>query len=182
MPRCASKGGGRSCHEPFSSAERTSRLALCENECKTIICARLFAGRRSNFVTIGTRHVCATRKSESCCAEVFRTTHWSVVLAAGERSSAACEEALARLSGLIGFRFYAFVRRQGHEVHDAQDLNSGISHASCQRISSARWIARRQVPLLSSGIAETFSGQRMDRANTAKRGGKCAFVPGTKRR
>ena len=51
----------------------------------------------------------------------FVTTHWSVVLAAG-RNTAHGRDALARLCRTYWYPLYAYVRRQGHGPHDAQDL------------------------------------------------------------
>jgi RNA polymerase sigma factor (sigma-70 family) len=51
----------------------------------------------------------------------FRTTHWSVVLAA-RHDEAAGQEALAQLCRVYWYPLYAFVRRRGHDVHEAQDL------------------------------------------------------------
>ncbi len=54
---------------------------------------------------------------------VFQTTHWSVVLqAAGGESTAALEQ----LCRVYWYPLYAFVRRQGHDVHDSQDLTQGF--------------------------------------------------------
>jgi RNA polymerase sigma-70 factor (ECF subfamily) len=53
---------------------------------------------------------------------VFATTHWSVVLAAGQSDSSEGAAAMENLCRLYWFPLYAFVRRQGHPVHDAQDL------------------------------------------------------------
>jgi DNA-directed RNA polymerase specialized sigma24 family protein len=52
----------------------------------------------------------------------FMTTHWSLVLAAGSSEDADRREALARLCQGYWYPLYAFVRRQGHGPHDAQDL------------------------------------------------------------
>jgi len=52
----------------------------------------------------------------------FPTTHWSVVMAAGKRDSAQVADALERLCHTYWYPLYAFVRRQGHEAHDAEDL------------------------------------------------------------
>src|SRR5438045_655678 len=52
----------------------------------------------------------------------FATTHWSVVLAAGQNSSSRSEEALAKLCQNYWYPLYVFVRRRGHSPHDAQDL------------------------------------------------------------
>jgi len=48
----------------------------------------------------------------------FETTHWSVVLRAGQGA----EEALAKLCRIYWLPLYAYTRRRGHAVHEAQDL------------------------------------------------------------
>jgi RNA polymerase sigma factor (sigma-70 family) len=53
---------------------------------------------------------------------VFATTHWSVVLAAGRADSPGAAEALELLCRTYWYPLYAFVRRQGHSAHDAEDL------------------------------------------------------------
>jgi RNA polymerase sigma factor (sigma-70 family) len=52
----------------------------------------------------------------------FVTTRWSVVLEAGERDSPQATEALETLCRDYWYPLYAYVRRQGHSPHDAQDL------------------------------------------------------------
>ena len=52
----------------------------------------------------------------------FTTTHWSLVLAAAGGKDARGGEALDRLCQVYWYPLYAFVRRQGHAPHDAQDL------------------------------------------------------------
>src|SRR5262245_62377678 len=54
-------------------------------------------------------------------AREFRTTHWSVVLAAGDSSAPGAREALEKLCRAYWYPLYAFVRRQGCTPHDAQD-------------------------------------------------------------
>lgn len=56
----------------------------------------------------------------------FATTEWCLVLAAGQRGSAAAENALARLCSLYWYPVFAFVRRQGHRTEEAQDLTQGF--------------------------------------------------------
>ena len=53
---------------------------------------------------------------------LFTTTHWSVVLAAGRADSPAAAQALEQLCRIYWYPLYVFVRRQGHEAHDAEDL------------------------------------------------------------
>ena len=52
----------------------------------------------------------------------FATTHWSVVLAAGETTSPESQQALEQLCRAYWFPLYACLRRRGHTSHDAQDL------------------------------------------------------------
>ena len=53
---------------------------------------------------------------------VFNTTHWSVVLKAGDSRVDGSEAALETLCVTYWYPIYAFVRRKGHSPHDAQDL------------------------------------------------------------
>src|SRR5258708_2844806 len=52
----------------------------------------------------------------------FATTQWSVVAAAGRRSSPQSRAALAALCGSYWYPLYALVRSQGYTADDAQDL------------------------------------------------------------
>src|SRR5262249_32746062 len=52
----------------------------------------------------------------------FRTTHWTVVLAAGDSVSPESATALERLCQTYWYPLYAFVRRHGHGPHESQDL------------------------------------------------------------
>ncbi len=53
---------------------------------------------------------------------VFATTHWSVVLQAGQTDSPDAPEALEALCRTYWYPLYVYVRRQGQSPHDAQDL------------------------------------------------------------
>ena len=52
----------------------------------------------------------------------FATTRWSMVVEAGRGSSPKAAEALATLCRIYWFPLYAYARRRGHSVDDAQDL------------------------------------------------------------
>ena len=52
----------------------------------------------------------------------FTTTHWSVVLAAGQNADAQAAEALHQLCRTYWYPLYAYVRKRGHIPEDAQDL------------------------------------------------------------
>src|SRR5437762_10118160 len=56
----------------------------------------------------------------------FATTHWSVVLAAGEGELPQAAEALEKLCRTYWYPLYVYVRRQGNSPEDAQDLTQNF--------------------------------------------------------
>ena len=52
----------------------------------------------------------------------FATTHWSVVLRAGDSQAPESDEALEKLCRAYWYPLYAYVRRQGYAPEDAQNL------------------------------------------------------------
>jgi RNA polymerase sigma factor (sigma-70 family) len=54
--------------------------------------------------------------------DIFATTHWTVVLAAGQRHTPQSDHALEELCRTYWFPLYAYVRRRGHAKADAEDL------------------------------------------------------------
>lgn len=60
-------------------------------------------------------------------AMAFHTTHWSVVMAArGQDESAAGREALAALCSTYWNPLYSFIRRQGNNPQEAEDLTQAF--------------------------------------------------------
>jgi RNA polymerase sigma-70 factor (ECF subfamily) len=57
---------------------------------------------------------------------VFASTHWSQVLAAADASSPRAAEALAQLCRTYWYPLYAFIRRQGTDAEEAQDLTQAF--------------------------------------------------------
>src|SRR3954447_17897292 len=55
-------------------------------------------------------------------APLFRSTRWSLVLKAKDDASPDFDEAIESLCKAYWYPLYAYVRRQGHGPHDAQDL------------------------------------------------------------
>ena len=53
---------------------------------------------------------------------LFATTHWSVVLAAGQADTPQSAAALEQLCRTYWYPLYVYVRRRGYGVEDAQDL------------------------------------------------------------
>jgi RNA polymerase sigma-70 factor (ECF subfamily) len=54
--------------------------------------------------------------------DIFATTRWTVVLAAGNRSTPSADVALEELCGTYWYPLYAYIRRRGHSREDAEDL------------------------------------------------------------
>ena len=56
----------------------------------------------------------------------FATTHWSIVLAAGDIEREDAQGALAQLCESYWYPLYAYVRRRGYSVTDAQDATQAF--------------------------------------------------------
>src|SRR5713101_2250946 len=102
----------------------------------------------------------------------FATTHWSVVLAASQTESPQAEAALEKLCRTYWYPLYAYVRRQGHSPHDAQDLTQGFF----ARLLEKNWVgaADREKGKFRSfllSLLNHYLTDERDRANAAKRGG-----------
>lgn len=59
-------------------------------------------------------------------ATLFTQTRWSVVLAAKDKTSPDCSEALETLCRSYWFPLYAFVRSSGYSPEDAEDFTQGF--------------------------------------------------------
>lgn len=107
----------------------------------------------------------------------FRTTHWSVVLAAGVGSSPQADAALEWLCRAYWYPLYAFIRRRGHDAHESQDLTQAFFADLLARGSLAA--AQPQKGRFRSfllGAAQNFLAKQNERALTLKRGGHCTFL------
>src|SRR5262245_43210898 len=102
----------------------------------------------------------------------FATTHWSVVLAAREPDVSQAAAALEKLCRTYWYPLYAYVRRKGHDVHDAQDLTQEFF---------ARLLARNYLSVADRnkgkfrsfllGALEHFLAREWTKAHAQKRGG-----------
>lgn len=107
----------------------------------------------------------------------FATTHWSVVLSARESSplAAAALEALCRT---YWPPLYTYIRRRGHDLHDAQDLTQDfIAHLLAKDFLGT--ISRDKGKFRSFLLASlnNFLVNEHERTSAQKRGGGIAFVP-----
>ena len=113
-------------------------------------------------------------------SDLFPSTHWSVVFAAG-RSEAEPQMAGAALAELCqGYwaPLYGFVRSRGHTIHDAQDLTQGFFAYVLEHKVYAR--ANRQKGRFRSFLLaslKNFLADAADREQTLKRGGAQIFLP-----
>ena len=105
-------------------------------------------------------------------AAQFTTTHWSVVLAAGDVASPQATEALEKLCRTYWYPLYAYVRRKGYSADDAQDLTQEFF---------ARLLARNYLSVADRnkgkfrsfllGSLEHFLAREWTKAHAQKRGG-----------
>jgi len=108
-------------------------------------------------------------------ADIFATTHWTVVLSAGRRSPPQSDRALEELCRTYWYPLYAYVRRQGHSKEDAEDLTQGFF---------ARFLERNYLEGLSSekgrfrafllAALKHFLANERDKSQRQKRGGGIA--------
>lgn len=107
----------------------------------------------------------------------FQTTQWSVVLAANQEDDAERFQALEELCRTYWYPVYAFIRRQGYEAHDAQDLAQGFFAHLLERetINAARSDKGRFRSFLL-GALKNFLGYEARKQATIKRGGKAVLV------
>src|SRR5688572_28405035 len=103
---------------------------------------------------------------------VFVSTHWSVVLRAGQPDSPEAHAALAELCRNYWFPLYAYARRQGCDLHHAQDLTQEFFSrlleknylgVADRRRGRFRWF------LLTA--FKCFLANEWDRSQAQKRGG-----------
>ena len=106
----------------------------------------------------------------------FRTTHWSVVLAASDVHSPQSEAALEKLCRTYWYPIYAHIRRQGREPCEAQDLTQEFF---CRLLGgdSLRAVEPSKGQFRSFLLAAVrhFLANEWDRANRLKRGGGYKF-------
>jgi RNA polymerase sigma factor (sigma-70 family) len=110
--------------------------------------------------------------------EAFPPTRWSVVLAARKETSAESAAALETICRAYWYPLYAYVRRCGHDSHDAQDLTQEFF---C-RLLEKRWLesADKEKGRLRTFLIvalKRFMAKEWRRASTQRRGGGQTHVP-----
>jgi len=118
-----------------------------------------------------------TTDSDSVGPRDFRTTHWSVVLAAKRSDSPERMTALTALCHGYWYPLYAFVRRQGRDRHQAEDLTQEFFARLLEKntLSSVQPEHGRFRSFLLASL-KNFLANDWDRAHAAKRGGRYSII------
>ena len=116
-------------------------------------------------------------ESAAAARRVFATTHWSVVLAAGQGDSEPAHRALETLCRGYWYPIYVYVRRKGHDPDEAQDLTQEFF---------AQLIAKEHLRLADQqkgkfrtfllAMLDYFLAREWSRAHRQKRGGQFIFI------
>ena len=107
----------------------------------------------------------------------FSTTHWSVVLSAGQLNSSRASESLEKLCRAYWPPLYSYVRRQGRGPEEAQDLTQAFFAKLLEKNFWARADPQkgRFRSFLLTALRHFLADER-DRGKTAKRGGGLALI------
>jgi RNA polymerase sigma-70 factor (ECF subfamily) len=111
-------------------------------------------------------------QQSSTPGDIFATTHWTVVLAAGQERTPQAARALEELCRSYWFPLYAYIRRRGHTKEDAEDLTQMFFARLLERnpfahLDSAK--GKFRAFLLAS--LKHFLANERDKSRTQKRGG-----------
>ena len=109
--------------------------------------------------------------------ERFEETAWSVVLAAGAETDARAQAALAELCRIYWRPIYAYLRRSGYAVHDAQDLTQSFFHHLLED-ETLRRVSRDKGRFRSFllGSLKLCLADEHARQHALKRGGGVQFI------
>jgi RNA polymerase sigma-70 factor (ECF subfamily) len=110
--------------------------------------------------------------TSNATGDIFATTRWTVVLAAGHRGAPQADVALEELCRIYWYPLYAYVRRHGHSREDAEDLTQAFFARLLEKnylegISSEKGKFRAFLLV----AVKRFLANEWDRANRQKRGG-----------
>jgi RNA polymerase sigma-70 factor (ECF subfamily) len=102
----------------------------------------------------------------------FRTTHWSVVLAAGDQHDPDSDQCLAILCRDYWFPVYCFIRKRGHDPEQSKDLTQDFfaQLLNKRRLAHADQSRGRFRSFLMTAT-ENFLHNEHDRKAATKRGG-----------
>jgi DNA-directed RNA polymerase specialized sigma24 family protein len=116
-------------------------------------------------------------QNTNVAGERFTTTHWSVVLAAGETANPTAEVALEKLCRNYWYPLYAFARRSGQSEENAKDLTQSF-FARLLREKYVRQAQRERGRFRNFLLTyfKHFAADEWDRETALKRGGGCEIL------
>jgi RNA polymerase sigma-70 factor (ECF subfamily) len=123
--------------------------------------------------------MCASKDPlPSAAGSDFRTTHWSLVIDAGQRGDKSAEAALAELCQRYWYPLYAYVRRRVGNVSEAQDLTQEFFARLLEKnvLAGASQERGRFRSFLLAAM-KNFLANEWDKAKAAKRGGGRRVLP-----
>src|SRR5215813_8384823 len=102
----------------------------------------------------------------------FPSTHWSLVLAAGEQANPAAQAALEQLCRSYWYPLYAYVRHRGYSPEDAQDLTQSFFERLLERdlLAGLRPVGARFRSFLLHALKNLLASNWRS-IHAAKRGG-----------
>jgi RNA polymerase sigma-70 factor (ECF subfamily) len=104
-------------------------------------------------------------------AGVFSTTHWSVVLSAGQGGTPEAAAALEDLCRTYWYPLYAYVRRRGYGPDDAQDWTQSFFARILERnLLTGASADRGRFRSFLLAMLQNFLADEHDRATARKRG------------
>ena len=113
----------------------------------------------------------------SAPGDIFATTHWTVVLAAGKRHTPQSDGALEELCRTYWFPLYAYVRRRGHTKEDAEDLVQEFFARFLEKNYLAGLSAERgRFRAFLLAALKHFLANEWDKSQAQKRGGGAAHL------
>jgi RNA polymerase sigma factor (sigma-70 family) len=117
------------------------------------------------------------RPAEPTPNQWFATTHWSVVLAAKQDASSKANAALEKLCRTYWPPLYAYIRRDGHDATEAQDLTQEF-FARLLAKDYLKQLQHQQGKFRSFLLSylKNFLSEQRRRAGAQKRGGECVFI------
>lgn len=102
----------------------------------------------------------------------FATTHWSVVLQAGQPGAPGYQQALETLCRGYWFPLYAYLRRHGYDNHQAEDYTQAffcrVLEKQVLRLADSK---RGRFRSFLLATLKNFLADERDRARAQKRGG-----------
>jgi RNA polymerase sigma factor (sigma-70 family) len=108
----------------------------------------------------------------SVVAAAFATTHWTVILDAVQNGPSKASEAMAQLCHTYWYPLYAYVRRKGYPVADAQDLTQEFfARLLAGNILGGLDRQKGKFRSFLLGAFEHFLAREWRRAQAQKRGG-----------